>query len=315
MIAPISGKPATSSDARTSVLALRFAWNEDEYATLWSNALAGALGITWLLLVHLVPAPSGGTIVLPGAPIVQFMPPADIPWAMDRDATAPGIPGGAPMPGTVRGADRGGADRGAASANPFAAAADGVRDLARALRGVDVVPGAPPLREGAASDRAALDAGPGHAHRGTPGLGGVGAGAAGVGAKLGVVNGGARDVRRVATRVGAPSVVAAPLPGSGARDAAAVGDFARGHAAQLQSCYEREGLRANPALAGMVSAQFTVTAAGRVSAVEITRRTWSGPGAVETEACIRAAIRGWRFPSSGSAGGTYSLPLSFTGGR
>jgi hypothetical protein len=49
-----------------------------------------------------------------------------------------------------------------------------------------------------------------------------------------------------------------------------------------------------------------------VSAATVTKRTWSGPGAAESEACILRAVRGWRLPASDRAQSSYSFPFNFS---
>jgi TonB family protein len=117
-------------------------------------------------------------------------------------------------------------------------------------------------------------------------------------------------VARAVVRVGALPVVR--VAGGPARDATAVGGALRGRVAELQSCYEREGRARNAALAGMVAVAVTVGGDGRVRAASVTRRSWSGPGVAETEACVLAAVRRWRLPSGEE--GSYEIPISFTAG-
>ena len=66
-------------------------------------------------------------------------------------------------------------------------------------------------------------------------------------------------------------------------------------------------------LAGVVALRLILGSAGSVRAAEIVRRTWSGPGAAETEACLLGIARGWRVPA-GSEGATMTIPISFTRG-
>ena len=97
-----------------------------------------------------------------------------------------------------------------------------------------------------------------------------------------------------------------------ARASEDVGGFARARASQLQACYERELRATNPSLAGALTLAVTVSGGGRVTEAAVTRRTWSGPGSAEAEACILRAVRAWTLPPASESAGTYALPLSFT---
>jgi hypothetical protein len=88
----------------------------------------------------------------------------------------------------------------------------------------------------------------------------------------------------------------------------------RARAAQLESCYERVGRAADPALAGTIHVAITVAGSGAVTGVAITRRSWSGPGAEPAEGCIRSTIRGWSFPAADETTGTYTFPFNFSRG-
>jgi hypothetical protein len=91
-----------------------------------------------------------------------------------------------------------------------------------------------------------------------------------------------------------------------------LGDYVRGRNSQLQFCYSEYGLKTNPQLAGSVAVAVTLTSDGGVTNVDITKRTWSGPGASEAESCIKQRISGWKFPSSEHGGGTYAFSFSFS---
>lgn len=106
-----------------------------------------------------------------------------------------------------------------------------------------------------------------------------------------------------------PVVTALPLENATA-DATELGAFVRGRVAQLQTCYERTGATD---LAGVLALRLTIGASGAVRGAEIVRRTWSGPGAADAEACLIRLARGWRVPS-GQEGATVTLPISFTRG-
>lgn len=106
------------------------------------------------------------------------------------------------------------------------------------------------------------------------------------------------------------AVVSAPPLENATADATELGAFVRGRVAQLQSCYERSG---GTDLAGVVALRLTIGVAGVVRSAEIVRRSWSGPGAADTEACLIRMASGWHVPSA-QQGTTVTLPISFTRG-
>lgn len=106
-----------------------------------------------------------------------------------------------------------------------------------------------------------------------------------------------------------PIVIASSLENATA-DATELGAFVRGRVAQLQNCYERAG---GTDLAGVVALRLTIGAGGTVRTAEIVRRTWSGPGAADAEACLIRMARGWHVAAA-LEGATVTLPISFTRG-
>ena len=197
-----------------------------------------------------------------------------------------------------------------------------VGDVSNVLRGVDVASGAGGTGAGAAATGGGgrggkVVLGSGDAGQGsrTPGRGGIG-GTVGVGGGagggIGGVGPGGGTVSRTPVRIAPPRPIDAPSVGGVRRDVSELGTFVRGRESQLRFCYNEYGLKVNPSLAGSVSASVTLTAAGAVSGVDITNRTWSGAGARETERCLAEKIRGWRFAASEAGGGTYAFSFSFT---
>ena len=140
-----------------------------------------------------------------------------------------------------------------------------------------------------------------------PGRGGITSGGNGSPGGIGGVAGGAGGVAHAGASVSMPvSIPVAPLTPSG--DAATVGTFVRGHESQLRFCYEEHGLKVNPRLAGSVTVAITAGGSGAVTNASVVRRSWSGAGTAESEACIVKAIRGWQLP----AGGSYTFPFNFS---
>ena len=185
-----------------------------------------------------------------------------------------------------------------------------VGDVSNALRGVDVrsASGGSPAMQG----KAVIGYGQGGQGSRTPGRGGLGEGlGVGTAGGLGGVGGGG-GVGFATVVVAAPSVIHAEKIGGPGRNVSDLGDYVRNKNSQLQFCYSEYGLKQNPGLAGTVTVAITMTGAGSVTGTDITRRTWSGPGASDAENCIRQRINGWRFPNSDQGGGTYSFSFSFS---
>ncbi|HKG91921.1 MAG TPA: AgmX/PglI C-terminal domain-containing protein [Gemmatimonadaceae bacterium] len=95
-------------------------------------------------------------------------------------------------------------------------------------------------------------------------------------------------------------------------DTAVVDNVVRRRRAELQTCYEQEGLKVNPDLAGNVVLAISVAPLGTVSGVTIPERSWSGPGATETESCMQNKVKAWRFPEMAGGGGTFEFSFNFS---
>jgi hypothetical protein len=316
---------------------------EEGRALLGSYSFAFTLGIVWLAFVYFGPrtermhllAPEERPIAvtfdalepLPGAETgetgeeirVPAPGPKDRPAGPrgDRAGNAREGNAGARRPTVSTGAiaDAFGSGRGAGSGGL-------VGDVSNVLRGVDVASGAGGTGAGAAGTggggrggKVVLGAGDGGQGSRTPGRGGIGGTVGtggGGGGGIGGVGPGGGTVSRTPVRIAPPRPIDAPSVGGVRRDVGELGTFVRSRESQLRFCYNEYGLKANPSLAGSVSASVTLTPAGGVTGVDITNRTWSGDGASETERCIADKIRGWRFPASEAGGGTYAFSFSFT---
>jgi hypothetical protein len=165
---------------------------------------------------------------------------------------------------------------------------------------------------GGTGGKAVLGYGQGGEGSRTPGRGGIGGGlgtGGGGGGGIGGVGAGG-GVTRAAVRIAPPRVVSTGSLGGPGRDVSELGTFVRSRESQLRFCYVERGLKVNPSLAGTINVAISLTQPGNVSGVDITNRTWSGPGASETESCIRSTIARWRFPEGQE--GTYSFPFNFT---
>ena len=95
------------------------------------------------------------------------------------------------------------------------------------------------------------------------------------------------------------------------RSADLFGDYVRSRSAQMNFCY-KEALNTYPKLAGAINLAVTIASSGDVTRVDVTKRSWSGPGTEQVEGCIRAKIRAWKFPASEAPATTFPFTLSFT---
>jgi hypothetical protein len=290
-------------------------------AILYSYLMSGAIGIIWLLLVLFLPAPPNSINLLKEEqPVSIEVKAEDVP--VPTPAPVPvASAGGAPKaaaPSKNPGGGKGGPPKNdtraindAFGGGPANNTGGMVGDVSNALRGTEVATGTGSAP--GAQGKAVIGYGAGGQSSRTPGRGGLGEGLGGNGAGggLGGVGGGG-GVGFATVRVAPPSVIHAENVGGPGRNVADLGDYVRGRNSQLQFCYSEYGLKVNPQLAGSVTVAVTLTSGGAVTGVDITKHTWSGPGAAEAESCIKQRINGWKFPSSDRGGGTYSFSFSFS---
>jgi len=310
---------ATADDASfTRQLRYEFADAEGR-AILYSYLLAAALGIIWILLVIFLPSPPNSINLLKEEEPVQIeVKTEDVPIPTPAPVAAvggsPKVAAPTPKPAGGRGGNSPKNDTRAINdafgGGPANNTGGMVGDVSNALRGTEVATGsgATPGAQG----KAVIGYGSGGQSSRTPGRGGLGSGLGTGGAGgLGGVGGGG-GVGFATVKVAPPSVIHAENVGGPGRNVSDLGDYVRGRNSQLQFCYSEYGLKTNPSLAGSVAVAVTLTSAGAVTGVDITKRTWSGPGASESESCIKQRISGWKFPSSDQGGGTYSFSFSFS---
>jgi len=319
---PRSPRPVrTSIDDVSFTRQLRYEFADAEgRAILYSYAFSGFLGVLWLLLVFFLPAPPNSINLLKEEEPVRIqVKPEDIPAPTPAPVVA--SEGGAPKTAAAPSPKPGGG--GGPPKNDTRAINDAfgggtsnntggmVGDVSNALRGTEVASGTGSAP--GAQGKAVIGYGAGGQSSRTPGRGGLGEGLGGngTGSGLGGVGGGG-GIGFATVRVAPPSVIHAENVGGPGRNVSDLGDYVRGRNTQLQFCYSEYGLKVNPSLAGSVSVAVTLTSDGAVTGVEITKRTWSGPGAAEAESCIKQRISGWKFPSSERGGGTYSFSFSFS---
>ena len=92
----------------------------------------------------------------------------------------------------------------------------------------------------------------------------------------------------------ARSTVAAARDSS-TRDPLEVDAAARRYAATVRHCYQEQGLKADPALSGLLRLEMTVLPAGSVQAATATATRVSGTGMPAVTSCVSTAARAWRF--------------------
>ncbi len=276
-----------------------------------SHALAAGIGAGWLALVYLSPAPPPTIALLraeEAASIdVKF---DDPPPPPKRPAPPPEAAANVnePPPTPVEKEKQRAAKEEAEIGDAFGGGSTNalVGDVTNALRGVEVAKGD---KAGAGGRKAVIAYGQGGVGARTPGKG-FDAAAAAAASGIGKVNA-TGGVTRASIRVAAPQVVARPGERA-SRDMAQLGTFVRSRQAQLQFCYQEQGLVQNPGLAGSIGVEVALAPNGVVATTRVTERTWSGEGVAETETCILQRIRAWAFPASSAAGNeTYSFSFVF----
>lgn len=106
---------------------------------------------------------------------------------------------------------------------------------------------------------------------------------------------------------------AAPLPRPAAdsvRSDREIRETVLRNAADIRRCYELQGLRRDPELAGAIEIALTVLPTGAVESVEVERVALYGEGTREVMACIVAATRHWRFDRGPFETETIVLPFT-----
>jgi len=277
-----------------------------------SHALAVGIGAGWLALVYLTPAPPPTIALLrpeeaasidvqfddPPPPPKQQAPPPEAASNMNE-----------PPPTPVEKEKQRVAKEEAEIGDAFGGGSTNalVGDVTNALRGVEVAKGD---KEGTRAGRKAVIAyGQGGVGARTPGKG-FDAAAAAAASGIGRVNA-TGGVARASIRVAAPQIVARPGERP-SRDMTQLGTFMRSRQAQLQFCYQEQGLLLNPGLAGTIGVEVALAPNGSVASARITQHTWTGAGVAETEGCILQRVRGWGFPASSAQGNeTYSFSFVF----
>jgi hypothetical protein len=274
-----------------------------------SHALSFGLGAGWLALVYLTPAPPPSIALLRPEEAASIEVQFDDPPPPKREAPPPEeaavINQATPAEKEKAKAAKEEAEIGDAFGGGTTNALVG--DVTNALRGVEVAKGE--QSGGGGGRKAVIGYGQGGVGARTPGRG-FDAAAAAAASGIGKVNA-TGGVARASVHVAAPQVVA--RPGTRAsRDMAQLGTFVRSRQAQLQFCYQEQGLLLNGTLAGSISVEVTLAPTGAVANTRVADRTWSGAGVAETEGCIMSRIKSWAFPASSAAGNeTYGFSFVF----
>ena len=84
------------------------------------------------------------------------------------------------------------------------------------------------------------------------------------------------------------------------------------HTTDIQRCYQEEGLRRNPALAGQVELELTILPTGHVDRAAVPSSSLAGPGQEEVTGCIATRARNWRFARGPYAVETVVFPFVFS---
>lgn len=333
-----------AADESTFTRAMKWeTFSEEGRALLNSYLISAALGLAWLALVFWGPATKQLELIHQDPPIEVVLdaplpPPTEtppvpvVPKAGEATAVANTGPKTAPAgrkgpsgnpkqgrPGSRTESNSSGAIGTAFGTGSGSGTGGVVGDISGILRGVDVGAGGGGTGGGLGGNgggggggKVVLGNGQGGEGSRTPGRGGIGGGngtGGGGGGGIGGVGSGG-GMTKATVRVSAPSAVDVPDVGGPRRNTDELGTFVRDHESQLRFCYQEQGLKQNPNLAGSITTNISLTASGSVTGVSIANRSWSGPGASDAESCIRNRIRSWRFP--GGTPGTYGFSFNFT---
>ncbi len=138
------------------------------------------------------------------------------------------------------------------------------------------------------------------------GFGGGGGGGGGFG---GGGSGGGYGIGR--HRGGKVRVFAGTAAVKGSLDKSIIRRVIRRHLNEIRYCYVSRGLATNKKLAGQVKVQFVISQTGRVTSVGVVSSSLNhGP----TEACIKAAVRRWKFPKPEGGIVVVKYPFNFKPG-
>ena len=108
------------------------------------------------------------------------------------------------------------------------------------------------------------------------------------------------------------TVPAAPEAGDTIRADTEIRQVVLRNAADVRRCYEREGLRRNPGLTGLIEIRMTILPTGRVDDVALATSDMNGRGVEEVVRCIASVARHWRFDRGAYPVETIVLPFSLS---
>ena len=311
---PANGPSSWNDDSLARTLRLDLE-DEERRALLGSYAISTALGIAFLLLQQFGPRSERVLSLLPErAPrivlrdLTSAPEPTAIPRALDRRNARTTADRSVVSTSAAQTRSSGDQISNAFSSRGGSPDAGLIGDPRGMLQGVELASGTGDVGAGSNTKRVLgfAEGGQGSAIPGRTGLGIARGGDAGIG---GVREG--RALGRATVDVSGPVAVTVTPPDVGGGASTEVGTFVRGREPELRFCYE-ESLKVNPSLAGSVTVAITLSGGGAISDARVTRRTWSGRGAAEAEACMLRAISAWRLAGPGRGSGTYSFPFSFT---
>ena len=109
-----------------------------------------------------------------------------------------------------------------------------------------------------------------------------------------------------------PSLVAGPAAPDTIRADTEIRQVVLRNAGDVRRCYEREGLRRNPDLTGLVEIRMTILPTGRVDEVVLATSSMTGQGVDEVVRCIAKVARHWRFERGAYSVETVVLPFTLT---
>ena len=101
-----------------------------------------------------------------------------------------------------------------------------------------------------------------------------------------------------------------PTPADSARADAEIDEVGLRYAANVRGCYEREGLRQDPSLGGLLEVTLTVLPEGTVREVTIDTTAVRGMGMGSVTTCVAQSAVGWRFSSGPFAIERVAIPFS-----
>ena len=112
----------------------------------------------------------------------------------------------------------------------------------------------------------------------------------------------AKPANLPAAAVAPARTLSSPPPADSLRPPGELRIASQRYAAAVRGCYEREGLRQDPALAADVDVTVTIDAQGGVRQVKVDTLDVHGMGMSDVVSCVQSTAMQWRFSP-----GTYAL--------